>query len=241
MEWDGLLRWVGIAGAIGTAAMGLVEACKVIALPWGGRSVSIATIGLRKTLHHLGPPVIAALRSVYGEGGDTVVLEGAWRNGPEEMEKVVRDGLRLAIFNTIGNLNDFVQRFGETQPQGLLDAVNLLKNPPVDPAPTATQLADARARLARFESVVDVRVKAAVAAGRDAYVSANQAIASVVAIASALAAVMTGILPSKDGTDYAKAIAVGILAVPIAPVAKDVATFLNSVRNAFSAKKPVAP
>jgi len=221
MSWDSVLSWFAVAGAVGTAAMGLVEALKVVTIPRVG---SLATVGLGKVRRCLGKPAMHALERVYGRHAGDALLEGAWRKGPDQLEQVLRNGLRMAVFADLRDLDRFVAAFGQN-PEEVSEAVKHLRAGDGG----ADRLAHDREIVARLEAAIDAHVEAAVAAGRDAYVSSMQIVASGVAVVgSAFAA---GLMPGTQ--NVGPAILIGLLAVPIAPVAKDVATFLNSLRTAF--------
>lgn len=233
MQWDSVLSWISVAGAIGTAAMGLVEALKVVTLPGGW---SLATIGLGKVRRHLGVHAIRGLERVYGPGSGHQLLEGAWRKGPEELDQTLRNGLRMAIFANLPNLGPFIEAFGQSGEE-ISEAVTRLRQGENAPS-GAKDPAVARERVARLEAAIDARVRAAVAAGRDAYVSMMQLLASLVAVGGSVLVVYSKALPesiSKNLTS-SEAILVGLLSVPIAPVSKDIVAFLNSIRTSFETR-----
>ena len=85
--------------------------------------------------------------------------------------------------------------------------------------------------LGRFELAVDTRVDAALTLAQSHYVGATRITASVFALLIALA---VGIYL---GGDYIfQAILVGIAAVPLAPIAKDLAAALQSASKAIRLK-----
>lgn len=240
MGWDVLTQWVFTAGAVGTAAMGLIEAFK---FTWLG------VVGIKLTKRHLTPPAMKALERVYGAEAFEALLEGAWRKGEAEFERTLSTGLRLAVFSA-EDIGKFAEAFGERDPKALVEAVELLRSGDSDSLPPEgvavvepRRMAEARHRLARLESVIDARVKAAVASGRDRYTHCLQLAAGALALSGCLIAALlidTGALTIAEPASftYARAIIVGILAVPLAPVAKDVVSFLNNLRDVFEKKKP---
>ena len=237
MNWDSILNWIAVAGAVGTASMGIVESMKVVTI--AGRW-SLATIGLGKVRRCLGPEAIKALELVYGSEAGGLLLEGAWRKGPEALEKVLQSGLRMAVFGDLKDLDGFIAAFGQKSDE-ISAAVKRLRageaagDRLLDPA-------TARERVARLEAAIDARVQAAVAAGRDMYASSCQCLASIVAVAgSVLVTVMNTGLESADiNKEVGRAVLIGLIAIPIAPVAKDMVTFLNSLRTAFQQRSAKA-
>lgn len=228
MNWDSLLNWIAATAAVGTAAMGLVEALKVMSLPEG---LSLGTIGLGKVKRHLGAPALAALAKVYGRDAGTTLIEGAWRKGSKELETMLRNGLRMAVFSDLEDLGGFIEAFGQNRDE-ISAAVKRLRQG--DAAGSgALDPAIARERVARLEAAIDAHVEAAVASGVDAYASGMRFAASVVSIVGCLLVTMSDVIPVEHRPTLGQALLIGFLAVPIAPVAKDIVGFLNSLRGAF--------
>lgn len=225
MNFEQMGNWLLAAAAVGTAAMGVVEALKVVVI-WRW---SLALIGLGAVRRHLGSEALEALRVVYGPSTFQQFLEGAWRKGSEELAKTLRNGLRMALFAKDGTAAPaLIAAYGQ-DPSSFALAVKALR------AGSGGNLGREREVVAQLEAVVDARVDAAVAAGRDLYVSSMQSIASGVAIAGCLLAHLT--LPEGEAPTFLVALVVGLLAVPIAPVAKDLVSFLNSLRTSFQKTK----
>jgi hypothetical protein len=214
--------------------MGLVEAAKLVTIPVCGRGYGLGVTGLGAVTRSIGAKAEAAIRHVYGSISYRNFLEGAWRKGPAELETALRNGLRLAVFSGDAKALGFVADFGHDPDAVAKDVATLRegKNTP--------ETAAARERIARLEAAVDARGQAAVASGRDQYVAGMQFAAMVVSIAGCLV-----VRRSIDDTEPYKpevyqALLIGLLAVPIAPVAKDLVAFLNSLRTAFAKRGTAA-
>ena len=242
LDWDSFLNWLAATAAVGTAAMGLVEALKVLSLPKTLSKVlklpsglSLGTIGLGKVKRHLGRPAIAALEKVYGPDAGSTLLEGAWRKGSKELEATLGNGLRMAVFSDLNDLEGFIEAFGQ-DPEEISAAVKRLRQGEKAES-GAMDAALARERVARLEAAIDAHVEAAVASGVDAYASGMRFAASILAIVGCVLVQRSDLITDKTALPMEKALLVGILSVPIAPVAKDIVGFLNSLRSAFE-KRP---
>ncbi len=231
MQIDTMTQGIVAAGAVGAAAMGLVEALKVVSLG----EYSLALCGLGKVQAYLGGPAVAALRLVYGGAALPHLLEGAWRKGPAELEQVLSDGLRMAVFADLKDAPEFIESFGQRADE-IARAIARLRQGN-DAPPDAADPAAARERVARLEAAIDARVRAAVAAGRDKYASSMQFTAMLVALVGSICvavATADGASSEVRAAAVGQAILIGLLAVPIAPVAKDLVSFLNSLRDVFA-------
>lgn len=227
MQWDSIGNWVLLTGAVGTASMGLVEAGKAFSVRFGDVAIGLGVAGLGAVKRSLGKDARAAVESVYGEGAYGRFLEGAWRKGPDELETVLRNGLRMALFSGGTTATAFVKDYGGDETKLAADVV-LLRS-----GTAGADTAAARERVARLEAAIDARVQAAVASGRDQYAAACQVAAMVVAVVGCLIVSGSTSIPAEHRPPVPVALLIGFFAVPVAPVAKDVVTFLNSVRDAF--------
>ncbi len=219
------------AGALGAAAFGVVEALK-----W----TPVGTLGLNAFRHLLGP-LYPALASPYGKDYDAL-LEAQYRKGRSkgELPATVRRGVRLALSEeNAANLAEFVgipavpgerlrQIAGRVQSGGLLDEQD-------------------KTLLARFELAVDTRIDAAFALAENQYTGGVRCVASVLAIAIAqvAAALIAGTCgsaatscPGAMGTAelHVVALIVGVAAVPLAPIAKDLATAVRAADKALKVR-----
>jgi hypothetical protein len=229
MKLESVTDWIGAAGALGTAAFGMVEALK-----W----TPIGLIGIGKVRKGLGRPAIESLKSVYGSEGFDALLRGTYRKGPGELEQLLRDGLRLALkadnaqtlaraFGQDGNqLRDALARFAAQRAQAPAGAA---------PAPGVDALED-RTMVGRFELAVDARIQAALANAQDFYAGMMRLIAGLMALAASLLVAFLGATDTESPA-WGQAFLVGVAAVPIAPITKDLISLLSAATSAVGFKR----
>lgn len=210
--------WIAQAGALGTTAMALVEAAKKTN-PWFG------TLGTARLVDALGPGATAALRAAYGPGFDAQ-LHHLYRQSDDELAAALENGIKVGLAVSPPEVRVLIAtEFGQ-------DPAKLTTALAVDPATQATgDVADARYALGQFELAVHVRVQAAVTSSSAAYAGWLQVWAGVVAMG--LAAVAWATL---DDLDLWKALLLGLVAVPIAPIAKDLTSALRTASDALRAR-----
>lgn len=203
-------------GALGTAAFGIVEGLK----GWG----RVGAAGFGKIPETLGP-LMEALGVAYGPDVDRL-LEGQYRQGrgTGDLPRTLRQGVRIGL--TPENATALADFVGVVEGSLLKRAAReLKKGEEMDPA--------RRAVLGRFELAVDARIDAALALAEGRYVSVARVLAS--AIALVIAGVVGAALSGWAGLGLS--ILVGIAAVPLAPVAKDLVSALNAAAEALKARK----
>jgi hypothetical protein len=203
------------AGALGTAAFGIVEGLKWI--PFVGEA------GLPSMLRLLGQALQSALLAAYG-GEFERMLRAQYRGDQENFAKVVRQGLRIGL--TPANAAAIAQALGVVNPVKLTEAAVA-----VDTGAALTP--EQRNAIARFELAADARVDAALTLAQDHFTRLSRVLAGVVALVIALA-VAYGLKP--DGSLLGWGVLAGIAAVPLAPIAKDVAGALKAATEALRAR-----
>ncbi|HEY7653386.1 MAG TPA: hypothetical protein VIG07_11230 [Methylomirabilota bacterium] len=250
---DGLATSLGTlalaAGALGTAAFGIVDGLKLI--PWidlagferlfsrgstaqGGRRWPTT---IRANLDPLVPPLTLAY------GNDVMeLLKAQYRSGrgkgdlPRTLRQGVRIGLGLmpdagvaAIAKGLGLPTETADRVGRA-----LVATRSMRPPALGQPETAVQPPpipdDDRAALARLETAIDARIDAALVLADNLYVIQTKLVASVVAVGIGLG------VGKILGAPWL-GLAVGFAAVPLAPVAHDAATALQEAVKAVQAVK----
>lgn len=217
--FDIVIAVVAATGGLGLAAMSLVDAFK--AVPGGG----VSRIGfghLRAVLRQFDQ----VLAQAVGRDWEAVILSH-WINGRprDEQVGVIRSLLRLGLNpDTAGQL----AAIGNVDPKALGDAAGKLI--------TGQALDEAEVNLiGRVEAAVEARLDAAFDLADQAYRNRSRVLAGVIAIVLALAVSL--VLRPSPGPGLAALI--GLLAVPIAPIAKDLVTALTAAAQAVkSAGKP---
>jgi len=219
---DGIVDQLGTiilaAGGLGVAAYGVVDGAKCIP--------SIGLIGYRHVRNQLSP-LLGAIRRAYGSDADRL-LEAQYRGGrgQGELPRSLRQGYRIGLpaleDSEIRRVADAV---GVTQSEAILGAAAKLRTgETLEPAE--------REALSRFEVAVDARIEAALALAESDYVTGTKLLAGFLAI---VIAVIVGWLIQDEILHnwFIKSVLVGLVAVPIAPVAKDLSTAVSEAARAL--------
>ncbi len=198
-------------GALGTASFGIVEGLK-----W----TFIGLSGFRQIRKLLGAPVMEALRVAYGPEY-MPLLKAQYRANRTfgELPKSIRQGARVGL--TPSTAEALADRIGVVSKAELKAVAGALQ--------TGKNLTDSQRNiLGRYELALDTRIDAALALANDKYVGYMRGLASLVSIGIAL------VVRYVTGGEYLTALIIGVAAVPIAPIAKDLASALGSAAKAMS-------
>ncbi len=167
-----------------------------------------------------------ALKVAYGP--DYLdLLKGQYRKGRPKggLGKTIRQGVRIGL--TQENAAAMAKHVGVVAEADLEAAAKQLQE-------QGKLEENLRNILGRFELAVDARIDAALALAKSQYVGYVRMLASAVAVGLALIAALF-LQPDKAG--FITAIIVGIAAIPLAPIAKDVAKGLRVAGEAIRTKK----
>lgn len=208
------------AGALGTAAMGIVDGLK-----WWE---PIDVPGYNEAKEYV-VAFLPAVEAAYGQKTDEV-LKAQYRDGRAagELPKTLRQGLRIGL---VALPEDQVQRMASEV--RVVEAADLVQ---VAKALRETgDLNDAQRKvLAQFELAAHARIDAGMAIAERTYVAWQKSVAAAIAVVIALAtAVALSIETEWELSLWLKAMVVGIVAVPLAPIAKDVSTALSEAAKAL--------
>lgn len=224
-DWTDLaIGMITASGALGTAAAGMVETQKG---SWG-----IGELTRDDLVDTLGVDGWELLEDSYGRG-TLSLLQGSFRQGSESLRSVLRAGLRLAL--RPANVPTFVRwlrldrRVTEEEVTGLATAL-------AGDGGLGTLEAPSRRALGEIELRIDALVDAAVATASDRYRARMKRLAGSVAIAIGAFvgfAMMVGYREYGLGT-FLQGVLIGVLAVPVAPIAKDLTSSIVTVRDALS-------
>lgn len=201
--------------ALGTASYGLVDVSKA----FGG---GISNVGYSRVKRGLTP--FAAQLDAVGAWG---AIAANWLNGMDktEQKKKVKESIKLGLAQD--SAAEFVKAAGAADFATLAAAL-------ASEAPTADQTA----LRAKFDVFVDSRLDAAFEGGEQLYKSVARAAAFGVAVILAEAgAYFSTDANAFDTTVAIKAFLVGIVATPVAPIAKDLSSALATAVTAFKAAK----
>ena len=208
---DSLSSAIAAAGALGTASFGIVEGLK-----W----TSLGAAGFGEIKTYLGAALSGSLRIAYGEDYENL-LRAQYRQDSHSqatIAKSLRQGLRIGLSS--GNAEQIADFLGTVDPVALKQAATNVEK--------CAALSDVdRAAIGRFELAADARVESALSRAQDVYLGSVRMTASVVAIA--LGELTAFILHA----DWLVGLVIGLVAVPLAPIANDVVSALQAATKAM--------
>src|SRR5262245_56896674 len=207
---DALPAIVLATGALGTAAFGIVEALK--------RYPFVGEAGFDALLKILGP-IFDTLKVAYGPDAQTM-LRAQYRGEQDELKKTMRQGVRIGL--TPQNAAPIARSLDSIDAAQLIAAAEAVRAGTELPPPL-------RNALPRFEVAADARIDASVALAQDRYEHSAQLCAMAVAMVIAIA---VGVILNR----VLESVLIGLTAVPLAPIAKDVASALKSAAEALRAR-----
>jgi hypothetical protein len=193
-------------GALGTAAFGIIEALKWTRLGHAGFGSITKLLG----------PLLNTYAIAYGPDWERL-LRAQYRGDRAELARVLRQGVRVGL--TTDNAPDLANFLGTVDPAELSEAATRAAQGDELPA-------ELRNVLGRFELAVDSRIDAALALAREHYTGTARVAASAVALGIAIT---VGIMLN----DLFRAVLVGVAAVPLAPIAKDLVSALQATSAAL--------
>ena len=220
----GIGTMITAAGALGIAASGIVDAFKF--------SQRFRTAGYGQLAKVLTPEVVSTIEGAYGSA-DLQYLRALYveQRKTGALGKALRQGIRVALDpETAAGL---ARAFGfDEDASARLTAIaeKLFAR-----GEEGSELTDAeRGLLGRFELAADTRIEAALVLAELKYVGAMRWYSLVVALVIAFAAAFP---VATTTADWLTAAVIGGAAVPLAPIAKDVAGGIRSARDAMGVRK----
>lgn len=193
-------------GALGTAAFGIVEALKWTRVGYAGFS----------KLKSMLKPIWGALGVAYGKHFEEV-LRGQYKGDQSELSRTLRQGVRIGL--TENNAEEISTWLGLKHTQRMREVAAKLE--------AGADISDEeRNILGRFELAIDARVDAAMTLAQNQYTGKLRFGASCLAL---LIALSVGIYLNM----LFLAIIVGLSAVPLAPIAKDLSSALQAAVQAL--------
>jgi hypothetical protein len=233
-------------GALGTAAFGIVDGFKLI--PWIDQAgfehlFSAGRVGgsspwKSKRLQSNLDPLFPALKLAYGD--DVMrLLKTQYRaaRSKGDLPRTLRQGVRIGFsLMTDKQITEVAVGLGLPAASAKLAGSTVARlstvRPPAkgeapaaapEPAPTDAE----RAAMARLETAIDARIDAALVLAEVKYVTQTKVLALFVSLAIA------GLVGYLLDQNLVTILVVGLTAVPLAPIAKDVATALQSAVTAL--------
>ena len=202
---------IAAAGALGTASFGIVEGLKWTAL---------GTAGFGSIGKYLGHDLMGCLRVAYGPDFEQL-LRAQYRQDSQTQSviaKSLRQGVRIGL--TSAQAENVARSLGTVNPAALRQAVEAVE--------AAQPLGDAdRGAIGRFELAADARIESALSRAQDVYLGWVRGSASVCAIVLGIVAALL------MGADVTEGLVIGIVAVPLAPIANDVVAALQAATKAM--------
>lgn len=211
---------ISAIAALGTAAFGLVDATKAFK---GG----ISNVGCGFIYDAL-RPYISALQTV-SQTDPYAICKANWLNGMDKAEQKAsaRNLIRLGFKSeTAADMADSVLPDSRELLVGIAQKIDSGETP-TEPELTV---------LARFDAIIDARLDAAFERADQKYRNVSRVAAAGIAIVLA----EIGAVSFNGTTDYQTLLLglfVGIVAVPVAPLAKDLTSALSTATAAFKAIK----
>ncbi len=219
-DWGILLAQ---AGAMGVAAQGVVEGLKVGKVGISGFERVLDALHGGPDRNELGP-FGELVQAAYGPAQWEPLLEDAFRSGAGVLEEALREGFELGLD---ARTADKVARDLGLDAKALVAAVEAARS---DEAPDL----DHSALLARYLSLTELRARGIAGAAQRAFRSKMYRLSMVFAlVASILAHVLanTGDLRDEPGVWLTRAFCIGLIAVPIAPITKDLVNLLQTATS----------
>ncbi len=229
---DSVTEWISASAALGTAAFGFVEALK--------GATPVGTLGTGRLVAGLGV-ADKALQLAYGNA-TWRLLSNQFRDGPDAVKGSLRTGLRVGL--RLGGAVHILKwldlpGLDAAQVQSALGDLEMDAGEPSDDEPDPmlvvpdAQALRAREIVGRLELAMDARIDALVCRAYAFQAGVLQSLAGFVAIAAALA--VSEAFP--DDVPRSQAWLLGLAAVPLAPIANDLVSLIQTARTSLQAKR----
>ena len=257
--WDQLGGAVAGVGALGAASFGIVESIgKAFAFSYRtGKDRHLVHKGLAYvgvgSVRRMIDPLRPALKCAYGAGYEQIIAE-QYRAGRSDGQApdTIRQGVRLGIpFLDLDIATGVIKAVWDMPPHNSSQLAAALQSPaaaapapagatpntkaaaPSDATPGPT-IDAAQALAGRFATALDARINAAFQLADERYEAAAKSWAAVVAVGLAVGFNFTmGREQGSPPLPWPVDIMIGLVAVPLAPVAKDLSTSLQNALTAF--------
>jgi len=236
---DQIPVFIAAVGALGVAAFGAVEAIGktlfVFPIPGTQHTAGLPYVGFGK-VRALAVKVAPALKAAYGADYEkTLLLQYRAGRGGGKGPETIRQGVRLGL-PFLGQdeaakvISDI---WGMPQASADLLAAALIQSPAVGAAaPSEAALQAAQALAARFATALDTRVQAAFDSAEEVYETRAQFWAAMVALGLSLG--YEAIQPGAETLEsWVLPVIVGLVAVPLAPAAKDLSSSMSDALSAL--------
>jgi hypothetical protein len=215
-------------GGLGTAAFGLVDATKV----FGGGVNHIGFKGIRTAVTKLTPDNRVAGQPVnaLSQGKIVATLEANWFNGTDlgSQKSIAKSLIKLNL--NAGNAAALATETGVDPGVLTVVAAGIAAGTPLTSAQSDV--------FGRFDLIVTALLDEAYQRSDDVYRNGTRAWAVVASLALALVGgIILHTAGSPWGQDILESLLVGLLATPLAPIAKDLSTALATAVNTLQLVK----
>ncbi|MBX4967828.1 hypothetical protein [Rhizobium binae] len=220
-SWEDLGNILAAASAVGTTSFGLVDSTKAFR---GG--ISNAGFGYIKTAIDGFRPAL----EVVNAGDPFQTMRANWLNGvPKDDQKAIAKSLvRLGITpTTAADLAPAAPGI-----DGTLFAAAALK------VNAGEELSEHEINmLGRFDAILDARMDAGFERADQLYRNASKLLAAVISVSLSIAGIVVIQKGIPNAPDFFLALLVGLLATPLAPIAKDISSALSTTVAALKSVK----
>jgi hypothetical protein len=214
-------------GGLGTAAFGLVEASKA----FGGSVNHFGFKGIRTAVTALTPAgeVAGQPANALSQQKVLATLQANWFNGTDlaSQKSIAKSLIKLNL--SPGNAAALAGATGVDPVALKTVATNIAGGKPLETAQSDV--------FARFDLIVTALLDEAYQRSDQVFRSGTKAVAMVISVGLAI----VGMLIVENGVlnvqDFAEALLVGVLATPLAPIAKDLSTALATAVNTMQLVK----
>ncbi|NKL66293.1 hypothetical protein [Rhizobium leguminosarum] len=219
--WGDLGNILAAASAIGTTSFGLVDTTKAFK---GG--ISNAGFGHIQTAVDGFRPALA----VVNPSDPFQTMKANWLNGvPKDDQKAIAKSLvRLGITPTTAG--DLV-----TAAPGVDGTLFVAAATKVNAGEALTE--HEINMLGRFDAILDARMDAGFERADQLYRNASKLLAAVISVVLSIAGVIVIQQGAPASSDFFLALLVGLLATPLAPIAKDISSALSTTVAALKSVK----
>jgi len=218
LGWQGLVQLIAAIGALGTAAVGLVDASK-----WARGGISNAGYRtLKKGLDEYAPAFAQSIGADWEE-----VFRAAWLNGRPKIDQLItaRNFIRLGL--TKDTAEDIAKACNVNVERLQTVAAKISAGKPLDAAEFEA--------VGRMDASVEARLGTAYERAEQIYRSSAKVFAGAAAIVLALLA--WWLVLGGDQAYFGLSLLAGIVAVPVAPVVKDLTSALAASAQTAKALK----
>jgi len=212
---------VAAVSALGTASFGLVDATKVYR---GG----VSNVGFR-FIRAAVAPFMAALELIDADD-PLATLRGNWINGVAKADQkaAAKSLIRLGV--TPSTAAQLASRIPGIDAAALTTVAQK-----IDTGSSLTE--DELNLLGRFDAIIDARLDAGFERADQQYRNMAKTIAAGFAVILAIAGMRVVKGEAIGGSDVAVAIFLGVLSIPLAPIAKDLSSALSTAVSAMKSVK----